>query len=80
LRQPADVRDFIMRIRRDLPKDIYPSADEVAEFAYELLLAEMSAPVGMTDLWRIAETELLERGARRVLAAHGRRTNRRRDL
>ncbi|HEY7293288.1 MAG TPA: hypothetical protein VH583_25860 [Vicinamibacterales bacterium] len=55
-----------MPFRPDLPRDVYPTDDEIGEFAYEILLERMSTSIGTTDVWMMAEAELLERAARRL--------------
>jgi hypothetical protein len=51
------------------PRGVYPTDDEIAERAYQMLLDRLSAPLVITDYWRLAETELLERAATRAIRA-----------
>jgi len=53
-------------IRRELPKVTYPSEDEIADLAYQMLRDRMALPVALRDVWRLAETELLERASRQI--------------
>jgi hypothetical protein len=69
-------RERVPNRRREPPKDVFPTEDEIAERAYELLLHRSSAADGLTDYWRLAEAELLERGARRIVRTGGPRQNR----
>ena len=62
-----------------LPKDIYPTADEIAERAYEMLRERGSKTFGAADYWRIAEAELLERGASKAIHAVDARKRRCKD-
>jgi hypothetical protein len=50
---------------RKPPLDTYPTEDEIAQRVYERFL-ERAWSYGSPDSWRIAESELLERAARRV--------------
>ena len=50
--------------RRD---DVFPTFDEIAERAYELFVAEGKRVERVFECWQRAETELLERAARRVI-------------
>jgi hypothetical protein len=62
------------------PKGVYPTPDEIAQRAYEMLLDRLSTPCGMVDCWRLAEAELLERAAARATRpAVARQRRRRRD-
>jgi hypothetical protein len=49
------------------PRAVYPTDDEIAERAYQMLLDRLSAPMGITEYWKLAETELLERAATRAI-------------
>ena len=51
------------------PKGVVPTDDEIAERAYEMLLGRLSSPLGITEYWRLAEAELLERAASRAIRA-----------
>jgi hypothetical protein len=53
--------------------DPYPTDDEIAQRTYEMFLDESSSSVGAVTCWRLAETELLERSADRVLRTYSRR-------
>ena len=61
------------------PKDIYPTADEIADRAYEMVRERGSRTFGAADYWRIAEAELLERGATKAIHAVDARKRRRKD-
>jgi hypothetical protein len=65
-------------IRREQPKVMYPSEDEIADLAYQMLRDRMALPVAMRDIWRLAETELLERASRQIPLAQRARDRRRR--
>jgi hypothetical protein len=52
-----------------LPADIFPTPDEVTSRAHALLAAGGRRTAKISDYWRQAEQELLDRGARRALAA-----------
>ena len=49
------------------PKRVFPTDDEIADRAYEMLVNRASSPVGIVDYWRLAEAELLERAAARPI-------------
>jgi hypothetical protein len=62
------------RRRRPEPFNMFPTADEIAERAYQLFAAEKSRVDDtadywrrLEDCWRRAENELLDRAARRVV-------------
>jgi len=57
---------------------MYPSEDEIADLAYQMLRDRMALPVAMHDIWRLAETELLERASRQIPLAERARDRRRR--
>ena len=61
------------------PKDIYTTADEIADRAYEMLRERGSRTFCAADYWRIAEAELLERGATKAIHAVDARKRRRKD-
>ena len=61
------------------PRDIYPTPDEIAVRAYEMLRERSSRAFGAGDYWSAAETELLERAATRALQEVDRRKRRRKD-
>jgi len=65
-------------IRREQPKVVYPTEDEIADLAYQMLRDRMALPVAMRDIWRLAETELLERASRQIPLAERARDRRRR--
>jgi hypothetical protein len=65
-------------IRREVPKVTYPSGDEIADLAYQMLRDRMALPVALRDVWRLAETELLERASRQIPLAERARDRRRR--
>ena len=44
------------------PKGIFPTDDEIADRAYEMIVTGASAPTAVVDYWKLAEAELLERG------------------
>jgi hypothetical protein len=52
-----------------VPKDdhTFPTEDEIAELCHALMLDRMASRSSITDCWRRAETQLLERAADRVL-------------
>jgi hypothetical protein len=60
------------------PKGVYPTPDEIAQRAYEMLLDRLSAPYGIVDYWRLAEAELLDRAASRATRPTVARQRRRR--
>jgi hypothetical protein len=47
--------------------DVFPTFDEIAARAYELFVAEGKRVERVFDCWQRAETELLERAARRAI-------------
>lgn len=49
------------------PTPIFPTADEIAARAHELFVTRGRRLVDIPDHWRVAEQELLEQAARRVL-------------
>jgi hypothetical protein len=51
-----------------LPADIFPAPDEITLRAHVLLIAGGRRAASISDYWRQAEQELLDRGARRALA------------
>jgi hypothetical protein len=51
------------------PAGTYPTDDEIAQLVYEMFLERAWTLNGGADYWRIAETELLERAAARVVRA-----------
>jgi hypothetical protein len=60
--------------RRDAPQrrrthqgDAFPTFDEIARRAHELFVAEGRPVDRVFDCWARAESELLERAARRVI-------------
>ena len=59
------------------PKDIYPTADEIAERADEMLRERSSEAFGAAAYWSAAEAELLERGATKAIHAVDARQRRR---
>ena len=61
------------------PKDIYPTADEIAERAYEMSRERSAESFGAADYWSVAEAELLERGANKAIQAVDARKRRRKD-
>ena len=61
------------------PKGIYPTDDEIAQRAYEMLLDRLSAPLVITDYWKLAEAELLERAVARAIRPLVARQRRRKD-
>ncbi len=48
------------------PLDVFPTFDEIAARAYELFVAEGKRIDRVFDCWSQAETELLDRAARRL--------------
>jgi len=46
--------------------DPCPSADEIADRAYELFVADGRRIANAADYWRRAQDELLDRAARRI--------------
>jgi len=55
---------------RKPPADTYPTDDEIAQLVYEMFLQRAWTLNGGADCWRIAEAELLDRAARRVVGSH----------
>jgi hypothetical protein len=55
-----------MTARKTCP---FPTADEIAERAHELFLAGGRRIAMISDYWRDAERELLQRAADRMIAA-----------
>jgi hypothetical protein len=49
------------------PKGIFPTDDEIADRAYEMIVTGASAPTAVVDYWKLAEAELLERAAARAI-------------
>jgi hypothetical protein len=47
--------------------NVFPTFDEIAARAYELFVAEGKRVERVFDCWQRAETELLERAARRAI-------------
>ena len=52
------------------PHDTYPTEEEISQRVYEMFL-KRAWRNGSADYWTIAESELLERAARRVLRKWG---------
>ena len=51
---------------RDEPSgDVFPTDEEIAERCFQMMIRRESDAI--TDFWRRAEAELLERAARRVV-------------
>jgi hypothetical protein len=50
---------------REPPRDTFPTEDEVSQRVYEMFL-ERAWSYRSPDYYRIAESELLERAARRI--------------
>ena len=55
---------------RKPPAGTYPTDDEIAQLVYEMFLERAWTLNGGADCWRIAEAELLDRAARRVVGSH----------
>jgi hypothetical protein len=55
------------QMRRPFSRSPFPSADEIAERAHDLFVTGGRRVARIPEYWRIAETELLERAAYRVL-------------
>lgn len=49
------------------PRGEFPSDDEIAMRAYEMFLERLWSDASRGDIWYEAETDLLDRAARRVL-------------
>jgi hypothetical protein len=60
-----------MESDRKPPGSPYPTDEEIAQRVYEMFL-ERTWPSGSPDYWNIAESELLDRAARRILRREGR--------
>jgi hypothetical protein len=56
---------------RKPPRGLYPTDEEIAQRVYEMFL-ERTWTFESPDYWNIAESELLDRAARRVLRRAGR--------
>jgi hypothetical protein len=52
---------------REVSVRVFPTDDEIAERAYEILRAEGNRLDRLRECWRRAEQELLDRAASRVL-------------
>jgi hypothetical protein len=52
------------------PRGYFPSDDEIAMRAYEMFLERLWSDASRRDIWYEAETELLDRAARRLLKEH----------
>jgi hypothetical protein len=50
-----------------LPADMFPTPDEIASRAHALFVLDGRHLTRISEYWRRAEQELLDRGARRVL-------------
>jgi len=59
------------------PKGVYPTDDEIAQRAYEMLRERTTAP--SVVYWKLAEAELLERAAARAIRPVTARQRRRKD-
>jgi len=59
------------------PKGVYPTDDEIAQRAYEMLQERSIAPC-IVNYWKLAEAELLERAAARAIRPVAARHQRRR--
>jgi len=60
-----------------LPADLFPTPDEIASRAHALFVLDGRHLTKISEYWRWAEQELLDRGARRVLDGAGRQQRRR---
>ena len=55
------------RPRVEGPQAEFPSEEEISARAYEMCLLERHSTVASVDYWRVAESELLDRAARRII-------------
>jgi hypothetical protein len=55
------------RQRSRFVRNVFPTSDEIAERAYELLVADGKRAVRAFEYWRRAEDELLDAAATRAL-------------
>jgi hypothetical protein len=55
----------------EIPRDLFPTEDEIVERARELCLQRRSRPTDVRACLKTAEQDLLERGARKALRAIG---------
>ena len=60
------------------PKSVYPTEDEIAQRAYEMLQERTTAPC-IVNYWKLAEAELLERAAARAVRPVPARPRRRKN-
>jgi hypothetical protein len=49
------------------PQAEFPSEEEISARAYEMSLLERDPTVMATDYWRVAESELLDRAAKKII-------------
>ena len=60
------------------PKRVYPTDDEIAQRAYEMLQERTTSP-SVVNYWKLAEAELLERAAARAIRPVTARQRRRKN-
>jgi hypothetical protein len=61
------------RPRVEGPQADFPSEEEISARAYEMCLLERDSTVASVDYWRAAESELLDRAARKIIKSQGKR-------
>ena len=61
------------------PADMFPTPDEIASRAHALFVLDGRHLTKISEYWRRAEQELLDRGARRALEGAGRPPRRRKS-
>jgi hypothetical protein len=64
------------RPRAERPRADFPSEEEISARAYEMFLLERDLTVASADYWRAAESELLDRAARKTIRSPAKRRDR----
>jgi hypothetical protein len=61
------------RPRVDGPRADFPSEEEIWARAYEMCFLERDSTAASADYWRAAESELLDRAARKIIKSPAKR-------
>ena len=64
------------RPRVEGPQADFPSEEEISARAYEICLLERDSAKASADYWRVAESELLDRAARKIIKSPPKRRGR----
>jgi hypothetical protein len=64
------------RPRVEGPRADFPSEEEISARAYEMCLLARDSTMASADYWRVAESELLDRAARKIIKSPTKRRDR----